>query len=77
MGGRRVQPATILSTAPIDGTCVLDCTDPRAKLPACGVWWRVGGRLPAAGAGQPDRQTGRGTSTSTSLPKTLFILQRP
>lgn len=37
-GGKGVQPATILSTAPIDRTCVLDCTDPRAKLPACGVW---------------------------------------
>lgn len=41
-GGKGVQPATILSTAPIDRTCVLDCTDPRAKLPACGVG--VGGK---------------------------------
>lgn len=54
-GGRRVQPATILSTTPIDRTRVLDCTDPRAKLPARGVWcWGEG-----LGQQEQDSQTDR------------------
>ena len=54
-GGRGVQPVTILSTASIDRTCVLDCTDLRAKLPACGVWCGVEG----LGQQKQDSQTGR------------------
>lgn len=54
-GGRGVQPATILSTTPIDRTRVLDCTDPRAKLPARGVW--CGGE--GLGQQEQDSQTGR------------------
>lgn len=54
-GGRGLQLATILSTIPIDRTHVLDCTDPRAKLPACGVWCRGEG----LGQQEQDNQTGR------------------
>lgn len=54
-GGKGVQPETILSTASIDRTRVLDCTDPRAKLPACGVW--CGGE--GLGQQEQDNQTDR------------------